>query len=299
MEPLVSVIIPTFNRVDNLRRSIDSALNQTYSNIEVIVVDDNDPLSKARVSTESLMIQYLNNNNVHYEKHIKNKNGAAARNTGIMKSSGEYIAFLDDDDEWVSNKIEKQISYLCMEVSYGGCYCLSNKYFENQKYYSTIYQSVGCLLFDLLALNSEIYTPSLVFRKSILVEIGGFDESFVRHQDFELLAKFFIDNKLGCVPEHLVNVYVDDPQNHPPYEVFKRNKLYFLDKFKNQILELTCEQQKAIYQSHYFEIFYYALKCKCYKNAILYLIKSKPNFYFFSRNKAKIISVLKRRFLFR
>ena len=97
--PLVSVIIPTYKRPDYLDRAIDSVLNQTYNNIEIIVVDDNNPNTEGRERTEKIMRRYENNPHVIYIKHEYNKNGSAARNTGFKASHGVYLAFLDDDDQ--------------------------------------------------------------------------------------------------------------------------------------------------------------------------------------------------------
>ena len=99
MYPLVSVIIPTYNRPTYLRRCLESVLNQTYKNIEIFVVDDNNPETEARIETEKIMNEYVNGKNVTYLKHNFNKNGSAARNTGWKHSSGKYITFLDDDYE--------------------------------------------------------------------------------------------------------------------------------------------------------------------------------------------------------
>ncbi|WP_064791770.1 glycosyltransferase family 2 protein [Shewanella woodyi] len=292
---LVSTIIPTYNRADNLCRAIDSALNQTHKYIEVIVVDDNDPLSEARAETEYLMQKYLLNDNVKYVKHLENKNGAAARNTGISASFGKYIAFLDDDDEWEPNKIEKQVEYLKGNHIYGGCYCLSKKYMGGNKFYSTKYKVEGNLMFDLLSLKSEIYTPTLLLRKEFVNNIGGFDESFIRHQDFELLVKFFEKYTLGCVPEYLVNIHVDDCQNHPSFQQFEGNKLTFLSKFTEFIAVFPKKKQRAIYQAHYFELFYYAMKSRCYSNAVLYFFKGMPKPKYLWANRLKILSLVKKK----
>ena len=82
---LISVVIPTYKNRGGLVSSIESVLNQTYTNFEVIVVDDNSPTSMERGTTEQIMQQFVNNPKVVYIKHEKNKNGAAARNTGINK----------------------------------------------------------------------------------------------------------------------------------------------------------------------------------------------------------------------
>ena len=110
-QPLVSVIIPTYKRLGMLGRAIDSVLNQTYNNIEIIIVDDNNEDSEYRKETERFMKKYDDNIEIKYVKHKQNKNGAAARNTGINNANGVYIAFLDDDDEFSPKKIELQIIF--------------------------------------------------------------------------------------------------------------------------------------------------------------------------------------------
>jgi len=108
----VSVVIPTYKRSHILSKAINCVLLQTYKDIEIIVVDDNNENDEFRKKTEILMEQYKNNSRIKYIKHPKNKNGAAARNTGINASDANFIAFLDDDDLWSHKKIEKQMEYL-------------------------------------------------------------------------------------------------------------------------------------------------------------------------------------------
>ena len=110
MNPLVSVIIPTYKRSDMLPRAINSVLKQTYENVQVVVVDDNDSNSEYRRCTEKQMSFYANDKRVKYIRHCKNSNGAVARNTGIKNADGEIITFLDDDDVYQTDKIKKQVS---------------------------------------------------------------------------------------------------------------------------------------------------------------------------------------------
>ena len=119
---MVSVIITTFGGDSKLRRAIASVLNQTYTDVEVIVVDDNDPKSEARAKTESIMQQYECDARVVYLKHRHNMNGAAARNTGIKEARGSYIAFLDDDDYFFQNRLEKLVTVLDSVSSLAGAY---------------------------------------------------------------------------------------------------------------------------------------------------------------------------------
>jgi len=122
--PLVSVVIPTYGRSHLLERAIGSVLSQTYDNLEIIVVDDNDSTSEHRIHTENVLQIYLENDQITYLKHKKNSGGSVARNTGIKASSGEYVALLDDDDEWFPEKIEKQITYFKSLVkNVGVIYC--------------------------------------------------------------------------------------------------------------------------------------------------------------------------------
>lgn len=120
---LVSVVIPTYRRSEMLPRAINSVLNQTYEDIEIIVVDDNNPNTKYREATKKIMEHYKDNSKIKYIKHDVNKNGSAARNTGIKYSSGKYVCFLDDDDYFYPCKIEKQLEFLTSNPEYKAVYC--------------------------------------------------------------------------------------------------------------------------------------------------------------------------------
>ena len=113
--PLVSVVIPVYNRMDTIERSINSVLNQTYKNIEIIVIDD------GSIDDTLKIIEHLSISDIKVLK--QNHGGAnAARNLGISAAKGEFIAFQDSDDEWLPDKLEKQITYM-LEGGYEACYC--------------------------------------------------------------------------------------------------------------------------------------------------------------------------------
>ena len=105
-QPLVSVIIPTYNRAELIRRAIDSVLAQSYKNWEIIVVDDNSQDNTAKVIQEIVDQGQL----IQYHRHSTNLGGSAARNTGIKQAQGEYVAFLDSDDVWLRLKLELQLN---------------------------------------------------------------------------------------------------------------------------------------------------------------------------------------------
>ena len=104
--PTVSVIIPTHNRSQLLKRAIGSVLNQTYSKLECIVVDD------ASTDETTEVVASFNDDRIRCFRHKINRHASAARNTGIRHSKGELIAFLDDDDEWMDGKLEQQVNLL-------------------------------------------------------------------------------------------------------------------------------------------------------------------------------------------
>ena len=105
-QPLISIVIPTYNRADLINIPLNSAINQSYREIEIIVVDD------GSVDNTEKVVKAIDDSRIRYLRHRSNKGGAAARNTGIEAAKGEYIAFLDSDDAWVSDKLELQLAHM-------------------------------------------------------------------------------------------------------------------------------------------------------------------------------------------
>ena len=109
---LVSVIIPYYKKKKFIVKSVESVINQTYKNIEIIIVDDNESEDEYSRITQKLLKELIDSKKIIYVKHNTNKGISAARNTGIKNSKGEYIAFLDSDDVWLPNKLEHQINII-------------------------------------------------------------------------------------------------------------------------------------------------------------------------------------------
>ena len=233
----ISVVIPSYNSRGGLARSVNAALKQTYQNIEIIVVDDNNPDTEARHNTEGIMAAYRDNPKVRYLKHEKNKNGAAARNTGIRAAKGRYIAFLDDDDEWLPEKLERQLAYIQSHAEFDCVYCLSSV--NGKKEYIIPFE--GNAIIPLLMNRTKMFTPSLMFTKKSLMAIGGFDESFRRHQDYELLAKFFANGYKICCLREVLTVIRGLGGNHPSIGDFALLKERFLDVFSSVINDIDAK----------------------------------------------------------
>jgi len=221
MEKLVSIIIPTYKRPDLLKKAITSVLIQKDVSFEIIVVNDfNDDLKPLINSFNDVRINLLFNN--------RKKGANGARNTGILNSNGDYIAFLDDDDEWLPNKLVKQMDVLKeMDSSWGGAYC-GFKFFEYDKWFIKTNLKSGNLFTDLLTGKNECNAGStLMVKKYIFNEIGLFDEKLQRHQDLEFLIRFFRKYKLICIKEPLaiINSHTNIDANKA-----EENKLTFLKK---------------------------------------------------------------------
>lgn len=266
-EILVSVIIPTYKNRGLLCQAIDTALAQDYQNVEVVVVDDNSPDSEARQNTESQMLKYETDPRVRYIKHEFNKNGAAARNTGIKASKGDLIAFLDDDDEFLPGKLTAQVSFLQSHKEYQAVYNLAT---VNGLPVKTLPYE-GDATIPLLKNQTRMFTPSLMFWKYTLLEIGGFDESFRRHQDYELLIKFFAKGyKIGCIQKIYTNVN-DIGGNRIVGKDLENLKCSYLKTFDNVLNRLEQKEpgiKKSIIVNNYASVFISHLASHEYRRAM-------------------------------
>ena len=108
--PRVSVVIPTYKRPKELKRAVSSVLSQDYDDLEVIIIDDNPPESETKAATEAAVAS-MRGPIIHL-KNEQSLGGGGARNRGIENARGEYIAFLDDDDEWLPGKLKPQVELL-------------------------------------------------------------------------------------------------------------------------------------------------------------------------------------------
>jgi glycosyltransferase involved in cell wall biosynthesis len=255
---LVSVIIPTYNRPIQLTRAIDSVLKQTYSNIEVIVVDDNNPGTPERLYTESIMSNYIDNPKIKYIQHEYNKNGSAARNTGFRHSKGDYIMLLDDDDEFLPRKAEVQVN--CLENrdrSWGACYT-RYKRLRNGKLDTVCAENrEGNLYFEELCRNLFIQAGSnLMIRREVFEEIGGFNESFQRNQDIEFTVRLLKKYKLAYCDEMGLIYHRHPASEKRNFDMVKITE-HYVKNFKAFIDELSPEQKKDFFELINLQLFRY------------------------------------------
>jgi glycosyltransferase involved in cell wall biosynthesis len=198
---MVSIIIPTYNSSRYIKEAVDSALAQTYRDIEVIVVDDG-----SRDETAVILKPYIESKKITYI-HQENKGLAGARDAGIRVARGEFIALLDSDDIFLSNKIERQVGYLEAHPECGVCYCDVAHFYEEEpeKLFKLnyIYYS-GDEVFPNLLKKNFINPLSVVLRRSEIDRVGLFDESYRTSEDWEYWIRLSYHGVRFCfLPEIL------------------------------------------------------------------------------------------------
>lgn len=209
--PLVSVVIPTYNRtVECVSKAVESVLNQTYQNIEIIIIDDSTAAFEGRTNTEKY-IKSLNGANVVYLQNEKNLGGSLTRNRGIENANGEYITFLDDDDEYKPEKIEKQLRYMQhndLEMTFTDLeiYTPDGKLVDYREF-SELEAFDNDYLLKYHLQKHLTGTPTFMYKAEKLREIGGFDVVKVG-QEFHLMLKSIVKGlKIGYLPECYVKAY--------------------------------------------------------------------------------------------
>jgi len=229
-QPLVSVILPTYNRAYIVSKALQSVLSQTYRNFEVIVIDDGSTDNTKEIITNIA----CKDSRVKYFRNNENKGPAGARNVGINLAKGELIAFIDDDDEWFPNKLEKQVNLLQtlpenFAVVYSGFY----KVIGAKKIYipsKNIYPREGRILNSLLKGNF-VGTPSILVRKSALLDVGLFDERLSMLEDWELAIRLSKKYQFKLIDEPLYISYdSSNSVNKQEGAVLARTLEYILEK---------------------------------------------------------------------
>ena len=266
-DSLVSVIIPTYKGVNSLKRAIDSVLDQSYENYELIVIDDNNPDTIERQETEKLMLEYSNYDKVKYYKHCRNMNGATARNTGIKKAKGDIITFLDDDDYLLKHRVESSILYLINNPEFIGVITGVNIVDEDETLFQKNIPAENLSIESLLLNEMAIGTGSNIFlKKEIYEKTKGFDESFIRRQDIEFMIRACREGTIGFISKICIVKGNNGTLNHPTYMKMKNVIENFTLKFKSEITLLSDESKVRFYENQYNILLLIALYERNYNN---------------------------------
>lgn len=198
----VSVIIPTYNRSELLKKAIESLENQSHQNFEIIIIDDCSTDDTAEV------VRGMDDERIIYLRHDTNKGGSEARNTGIKQATGSFIGFLDSDDQWLPDKLERQLKQFEGQPDVGVVYTGVQVVDEhNQPTRKIVPAYKGGILPKLFESNCIDTTSSVLVKSEVLDQVQGFDASLPSCQDWDLYIRLAQVTKFDFVKESLVLFY--------------------------------------------------------------------------------------------
>ena len=189
-DPTVSVVVPTYRRPHMIDEVIACVMQQTFTDWELLIIDDNGEGSAAQTETAAVVDRYRSDARVMYVTHERNRGACAARNTGLQRAAGTFVAFLDDDDVWHPEKLERQVACFAsaepdVALVYGGWRNL----FDDGTVDRIMPDGSEKSAPDLLKRNGIGSTSLVMCRRSALLAVGGFDETLPAMQDFDLYIR--------------------------------------------------------------------------------------------------------------
>ncbi|HUV42511.1 MAG TPA: glycosyltransferase [Patescibacteria group bacterium] len=281
-KPMVSVIIATYNRAQWLKKSIQSILNQTYQDFELIVVDDHstDETPQVVKSFKDQRIKYFQQTKTF---PIKSQGAAAARNIGLKKAKGDLIAFNDDDDLWKKQKLAKQVKALAKaDKKTGVVYTRIRRISDKEKKLIPTEKEVvreGDVHRDLFLENWIVALPAALVKKECFQKAGLFDEDFPRYQDWELWLRISQDYHFQYLPQVLVDSYMlGQGIRSDDRALLKATELIF-QKHQKEI-----KQDQAIFASWCFrlgDLYYHRQEMKKAREFFKKAYQAQPKFRYF------------------
>lgn len=229
----ISIVIPNYNYAKYLQNAIDSVLAQTYKNTEIIVVDDG-----SNDDSHNILISYGNKIVIIRQK---NQGVSVARNNGVLKSTGEYVAFLDADDLWLPQKLEKQLTLLRSDEMIGLVHCsMMHISPQNALCGENIDGMEGYVAADLLRFERGVVigagSTSLVLRNAF-DEVGGFKSNLSTAADWDFCYRIALKYKIGFVREPLVLYRIHGNNMHDNVKVMEHDMMVgFKSAFSNGAL---------------------------------------------------------------
>jgi len=201
--PTFSVIIPTYNRAHIIARAVKSVLLQSFQNFEIIVVDDG-----STDNTENI-VKSIGDERIIYFKHEKNKGQNAALNTALLAAKGNYIAFLDSDDEWLPTMLEKQLMRYEKDTEISCVYSWAGTIKDNILTPGMRFSLEGYIYKEALTQGYVSHMITLSAKRDCFEKIGNFDEKFVVCQDDDICLRLAENYKFGLIAEPLAIIHSD------------------------------------------------------------------------------------------
>ena len=241
MSPTISIIIPTFNRADCIGAAISSVLNQTFQDFEIFVVDDG-----SNDNTQEVVCGF-NDSRIKYQRQKKNTGCAGSRNIAVRNSSAKYIAFLDDDDEWLPEKLQRQASFLetsSPEVGgvHTGCFLVEK---DSGRMKATSDGGNG----DAQMWRNNIATSSLLVRRECFSRVGFFDETMLCASDYDMWIRISKVFRFGYIDTPLVKYYIHQNKLSKNYGKLIGGREILLNKHRSFFATNT-----RVYSRHYLQL---------------------------------------------
>ncbi len=231
MNNLVSVIIPTYNRSNYLPEAIESVLNQTYRNFEIIVVDDG-----STDCTRDVVKRYEEKVRYVYQK---NSGLPSALNTGIKNSKGRYLAFLDDDDLWKDEMLKRTVEMMENAGKEVGVVYVDYRYFRDSDRNKLINKGMKMYsgdVFEKLLQNNFIPVNTVLIKKECIEKVGCFDEALPAYRDWELLLRIaFAGFKFKFINEPLALIRVHNTNMSSQLLRMKKGGVKTVEKFESMV----------------------------------------------------------------
>jgi glycosyltransferase involved in cell wall biosynthesis len=202
--PVVSVVTCTYNRCHLLPRAVESVLDQTYEDFELVIIDDG-----STDDTREVVNSY-DDDRIKYIRHETNRGGVAARNTGIKSAEGDFIAILDDDDSWEPEKLEQQIAkFEDLNKEYGLVY--TGRIIQEEDKTITTRPTYKGDIYEQLLRKNFIPSETVLVRSECFDELGLFDDSFRSCIDWDMWTRISREYKFSYVDKVLATTYRDSP----------------------------------------------------------------------------------------
>jgi len=260
--PAVSVVIPAYNREATVVRAMRSVLDQSVRDLELIVVDD--------ASTDGTVkaVEAVTDSRIRLLCHETNRRAGAARNTGVLAARGEYVAFLDSDDEWLPDKLERQLAYMAAHPE-ARASCTGFLLVDGDE----VFPKVPALrTYRDLFMGCDLGPGStLIARREVFGEVGMNDERFYRYEDWDWVLRYAALHPMGLLPEPLARVY---RSGLPPAAPMAGAAAYFLEKHAAALGAFGPRYRRKVTALRWFELAQHFYRERALRDGTAYLLRA-------------------------
>ena len=252
---MVSILMCTYNREQYLKRAIDSVIAQTYTEWELIIVDDG-----STDNTEQLLAFYPDPR-IRYIKMDKNRFYCYAANYGLQNCRGDYVAFQNSDDEWLPDKLEKQMRFMEEHTEAGACFTevtlidnegndLSERCLPMEKLFENHYEDQKDWMHFFLHKGNCVCHPSALVRKKVMDEVGGFNLMYCQLADFDLWVRIVTEHPIYVLPEKLIRFRWDINKQEQVSSATEKNLIRSFNEqmlIRKQMIDRLSDEQMLLF----------------------------------------------------